>query len=870
MQTLESESIAIIREAVATTPRPIMLWAEGKDSAVLLHLARKAFYPHPLPLPLLYFDGGRQDPELTRYRSQQMAAAGAEWIIQPLPSAAQGTVHPETICTALSHQGVGLVLWGFRGDEGRHPPASCIHAIFTQDLPVPAAPRPAPWGLYNTHPRPGEILHVFPLAQWTERDVWLYIKSEGISIAPLYLAAERWVARNGSHWLLADPQPQAQAEHLEQRRVRVPTLSTWPPVAVESHAQTLGLLLAEVLRPYPVVLEAMQGQGAGMQAATSRSATDAAEGHHTSPTQLWPAQDRALRLILCGNVHEGKSALIESLAAGCKRLHAGGGAAHLSSPTLLITGRRHYRIAEVPGHPQALPELIAAAATADLALVLVDARTGLSLQTRQQARILAMLGLKDLIVVVNRIDLIDDAAERFTALCAAYRDLALTLDLRVYESIPISALTGDNIHTPSPRTPWYTGPTLWEALEGWVSAPQDEVQAFRLPVQWVKDSEPGQAAVVYGRIAEGQVGNGTAVRILPSGLSTRVAAIWRGFAAVESARAGEAIALCLADASELKRGDVLVAAEAPAEVADQFEARLLWLDTHPLIPERQYLLKLATQDVRASVTALKYREDPDTGAHLAARTLNTNELATVNLATQSPLVFAPYQTSRQLGGFILIDPLKHETVGVGTIDFALRRATNIHWQALQVDRLSRARLKHQTPCCLWFTGLSGSGKSTLANLLDQRLHALGRHTYVLDGDNVRHGLNRDLGFTEADRVENIRRVAEVAKLMVDAGLIVLVSFISPFRSERQMARTLFSPGEFIEIYVDTPLEECERRDVKGLYAKARAGLIKNFTGIDSPYEPPEAPELHLRTAERGVDDCLETLLGLALERTAPR
>ncbi len=366
-----------------------------------------------------------------------------------------------------------------------------------------------------------------------------------------------------------------------------------------------------------------------------------------------------------------------------------------------------------------------------------------------------------------------------------------------------------------------------------------------------------------GRIAEGSVHVGDAVRVLPSGVRTHVKTVLSGFEEVEKADARTSITITLQDEVDASRGDVLVAADSPAEVADQFEARLLWMGEHAMSPGRQYLMKHACKEVTATITNIKYREDVNTGGRMAAKTLELNEVATVDLSTSAPLVFEPYATNKVLGSFILIDKLTFETVGAGMIDFALRRASNIHWQALELDRSARAAIKHQHPRCVWFTGLSGSGKSTIANLLEKRLHAEGRHTYLLDGDNIRHGLNRDLGFTEADRVENIRRVAEVARLMVDAGLVVLVSFISPFRSERRMARELFGQGEFIEVYVDTPIEECERRDVKGLYAKARKGELRNFTGIDSAYEAPEAPEVHLNTtmvsAEAGVERILEKL-----------
>ncbi len=383
--------------------------------------------------------------------------------------------------------------------------------------------------------------------------------------------------------------------------------------------------------------------------------------------------------------------------------------------------------------------------------------------------------------------------------------------------------------------------------------------AFRMPVQWV--NRPNLDFRGFsGRLSEGQVCPGDAVRVLPSGVRTTVKSVIVGFEECGRAQAGDAVTLTLADEVDASRGDVLAAADQPPEVADQFEARLLWLHEHAMTPGRPYLMKLATKEVTATVTEIKHREDVNTGAHLAAKTLGLNEMAVVNLSTSAPLVFEPYGVNRVMGSFILIDKLTFETVGAGLIDFALRRASNIHWQALEISKATRAALKLQTPRCVWFTGLSGSGKSTIANLLEKRLHAEGRHTCLLDGDNIRHGLNRDLGFTEADRVENIRRVSEVARLMVEAGLIVLVSFISPFRSERRMARDLFAPGEFVEVFVDTPMDECEERDVKGLYAKARRGDLKNFTGIDSPYEPPESPDVHLRTSHSSPEQCVAQVM----------
>jgi bifunctional enzyme CysN/CysC len=456
-------------------------------------------------------------------------------------------------------------------------------------------------------------------------------------------------------------------------------------------------------------------------------------------------------------------------------------------------------------------------------------------------------------------DLVGYSETTFNAIVEDYRAFAADFGFASMQAIPLSGLDGDNVLQPSGHTPWFRGLSLMAYLDTVDVRNASERSAFRMPVQWVNRPNLDFRGFC-GRIAEGQVRPGDVVRVLPSGVQTRIKSVMAGFNEVGVGHHGDAVTLTLTDEVDASRGDVLVAAEAPPEVADQFEAKLLWMNEHAMTPGRQYLMKLASKEVTATVTEIKYREDVNTGAHLAAKTIGMNEIATVNLSTSAPLVFEPYGVNRVLGSFILVDKLTFETVGAGMIDFALRRASNIHWQALEVNKTTRAAQKHQTPKCIWFTGLSGSGKSTIANLLEKRLQAEGRHTYLLDGDNVRHGLNRDLGFTEADRVENIRRVAEVAKLMVDAGLIVLVSFISPFKTERRMARDLFAVGEFLEVFVDTPIEECEKRDVKGLYAKARLGQLKNFTGVDSPYEAPETPEVRLMAAQQNPQMCAEQLL----------
>ena len=599
-----------------------------------------------------------------------------------------------------------------------------------------------------------------------------------------------------------------------------------------------------------------------------------------------------LRFITCGSVDDGKSTLIGRLLFESKaifddqlaslesdsRLYGTQG--EKMDLALLVDGlqaereqgitidvayrffatdRRRFIVADTPGHEQYTRNMATGASTADLAVILVDARKGVLTQTRRHSRIVALMGIRHVVLAVNKMDLVGFDPAIFDSIVRDYQAFAQGCGLSKVQAIPLSGLDGDNVVQRSERMRWYEGPSLMDHLNQVELGETHGSQAFRLPVQWINRPNLDFRGIC-GRVAQGQVHVGDSLRVLPSGVQARVKSLFAGFQEVEASKKGDAIMLTLESEVDVSRGDVLVAAEAPAEVADQFVARLLWMHEHAMTPGRQYLMKLACKEVTATVTEIKYREDVNTGAHLAAKTLGLNEMAVVNVSVSAPLVFEPYGVNRVLGSFILVDKLSFETVGAGMIDFALRRASNIHWQALELNQETRAAQKHQSPRCIWFTGLSGSGKSTLANLLEKRLHAEGRHTYLLDGDNVRHGLNRDLGFTEADRVENIRRVAEVAKLMVDAGLIVLVSLISPFRSERRMARELFADGEFVEVFVDTSIEECEKRDVKGLYAKARRGMLKNFTGIDSPYEAPEVPEVRLRTADTPPEACVDQIL----------
>ena len=605
-------------------------------------------------------------------------------------------------------------------------------------------------------------------------------------------------------------------------------------------------------------------------------------------------QKETLRFITCGSVDDGKSTLIgrllyeskcifddqlKVLESDSKRYGTQGEKIDFAllvdgleaereqgitidvAYRFFATDRRRYIVADTPGHEQYTRNMATGASTAQLAILLIDARKGILPQTRRHHRIVTMMGIRHIVLAVNKMDLVGYDAAVFNRIEADYRVFAKDATLDTLQAIPLAAIHGDNVLKTSEAMPWYTGPTLFEHLDTVDVSHTAAREAFRLPVQWVNRPNLNYRGFC-GRIAEGKVRPGDAVRVLPSGRTTTVRSIDFWEEQLSEAEAGASITLTLNDEVDVSRGDLIVAADAPPEVADQFQVRILWMAEEPMVPGRSYWMKVHAKEITATVMEIKHREDVNTGAHLAAKVLNLNEIAVATLVTSQPVVFEPYTTNRILGGFILIDRLTFATVGAGMVDFALRRASNIHWQALELGKLQRAMLKHQTPRCIWFTGLSGSGKSTVANILEKRLHADGRHTYMLDGDNVRHGLNRDLGFSEADRVENLRRVGEVAKLMVDAGLIVLVSFISPFRADRQTARELFEPGEFIEVHVDTPLAECERRDVKGLYAKARRGELKNFTGIDSPYEPPVAAELVIDTSKDNPEACALQVLKL--------
>ena len=530
------------------------------------------------------------------------------------------------------------------------------------------------------------------------------------------------------------------------------------------------------------------------------------------------------------------------------------------------TARRAFIVADTPGHEQYTRNMVTGASTADCAVLLLDARKGVLTQTRRHLYLVALLGIHHVALAVNKMDLVDFSAERFEAIEAEVRELAAGLGLEDVTCIPVSATDGDNVVVGSERTPWYDGPTLLAYLET-VEVDQERMEAapFRMSVQLVARPDLDFRGFA-GTIAGGTIRPGERVRVLPSGRESTVERIVTFDGDLDRAVTGQAVTLTLADEIDVSRGDVLADAERPPAVADQFRATVVWMADDPMLRGRSYLIRLGTSQATATVAPIKHKLDVATMQHLAATRLELNEIGAVELELDRPLAFDPYAENRDTGGFILIDRITNDTVGAGMLEFALRRGDNLTWQAVDVDRHARAALKGQRPCVVWLTGLSGAGKSTIANLVERELHALGHHTYLLDGDNVRHGLTKDLGFTQADRVENIRRVAEVARLMADAGLIAVVSFISPFRSERRMARELVGEGEFVEVFVDTPLAVAEARDPKGLYAKARRGELANFTGLDSPYEPPESPELHVDTTTVAAPEAARRVVDALRER----
>ncbi len=600
-----------------------------------------------------------------------------------------------------------------------------------------------------------------------------------------------------------------------------------------------------------------------------------------------------LRFITCGSVDDGKSTLIgrllydskmifedqlATLEADSKRVGTQGGNIDFA---LLVDGlaaereqgitidvayrffateKRKFIVADTPGHEQYTRNMVTGASTADLAVILIDARKGVLTQTRRHSYLVQLLGIKNVVLAVNKMDLVDYDQATYDAIIEDYTNFARTIGIEEFVAIPISGLAGDNIAAHSDTMPWYTGPALLPHLEEVeISNTVEQEQPFSMPVQWVNRPNLDFRGFA-GLVATGTIRPGDPVRVLPSGKTSEVARIVNFDGDRDLAVAGESITLTLKDEIDCSRGQVIVAAQAPLEVADQFESTIVWMDEHEMVPGRAYWMKIGTQTVSATVQHPKYEVNVNTQEHLAAKTLDLNAIGVANITLDREIPFDAYTNNRELGGFILIDKITNATVAAGLINFALRRSTNVHWQATDIAREDHAAMKNQKPAVVWLTGLSGSGKSTIGNILEKKLARMNRHTFLLDGDNVRHGLNKDLGFTEADRIENIRRVGEVAKLMTDAGLIVITAFISPFRSERDMVRAMMQPGEFVEVFVDTPLEVAEQRDVKGLYAKARSGQLKNFTGIDSPYEAPFNAEIRIDTTAMSAEEAADAII----------
>jgi bifunctional enzyme CysN/CysC len=610
-----------------------------------------------------------------------------------------------------------------------------------------------------------------------------------------------------------------------------------------------------------------------------------------------------LRFITCGSVDDGKSTLIgrllydcrqvfddqlETLEAESKKAKNGGkldfallvdglSAEREQGITIDVAYRffasekRKFIVADTPGHEQYTRNMITGASTADVAVLLIDARKGVLTQSRRHSYLVNLVGIRHVLLAVTKMDLVDYDQAAFDAICTDYSAFAEKIGIRQWQAIPVSGAEGDNVTALSEKTAWYSGPTLLEYLETVeIDASADAGKPFRMPVQWVNRPDQNFRGFA-GQVASGRIAPGSEVRILPSGRTTRVSRIVTFDGDLDEAVAGQSVTLTFEDEVDCSRGDVIAAAIDPPESADQFEATIVWMAEEELLPGRGYWLKIGTETATATVQEPKYEVNVNTLDHLAAKTLGLNGIGVAEILLDREVVFEPYAAegsspNKALGGFILIDKRTNATVAAGMLHFALRRAQNIHRQHLEVDRETHAALKGQKPAVVWFTGLSGAGKSTIANLVEKKLAARGRHTFLLDGDNVRHGLNRDLGFTDADRIENIRRVGEVARLMADAGLIVLTAFISPFRAERHMVRRMVPEGEFIEVFVDTPLAEAEQRDVKGLYRKARAGELKNFTGIDSPYEVPENPEIHIDTTKMTADEAADHIVEKLLSR----
>ena len=789
LKRLEAESVHLIREAVAEAENPAMLYSVGKDCGVMLHLARKAFYPAPPPFPLLHVDTCREFQEMYLFRDYMARECGMELLVHA------DITQTEGLKQVLDKYQFDVVFGGVRRDDEKSHSKEYISSFCSATHRwEPKSQRPELWNLFNTRKGKGESIRVFPLSNWTEQDILQYILQEHIAVAPLYFAKENPVVRDGMIFLPG---------------------------------------------------EEVQGRAIDRDASASRD-------------EFLQEQQRQnlLRFITCASVDDGKSTLMGRLLWESSQLFDDH---HIDvAYRFFATRKRKFIVADTPGHEQYTRNLVTGASTADVAVLLVDARSGLLVQTRRHAYLMSLVGIKHVVLAVNKMDLVGYSAATFDTIVDAFKAFAPTLGFVSMTAIPVSALKGDNVIVRSARTPWYRGPTLMDYLEA-VDVQCAGSDNLVFPVQWMNRSD-SRFLGFSGTVVAGSVKSGDMVRVTASGQTAMVTGIVTMDGNLDAAAAGQAVTLTLDHEVDASRGDVLSLAQSPLAMTDQFEATLVWMHEDAGLIGRSYDIKLANQWAGAAISNIKYRVNVNTLAHEACKQLALNDISVCNITTSKSLVFDSFDKLAALGRFVLVDRVNNATVAVGMIRHNLRRAQNVHKQAVSVTRTEREKLNGHLSKVIWFTGLSGSGKSTLANALEVALHAQGVRTYLLDGDNVRQGLNKDLGFTEADRVENIRRIAEVARLMMDAGLIVMTAFISPYRRDRDMARELIGPENFFEVFVNTPLAVCEQRDVKGLYKKARAGLIPNFTGVNSPYEPPLQPDLELMCNDGSLKDSIDSLV----------
>lgn len=886
LKCLEAESIHIVHEVMAKAQHPVLLCSIDKDTSVLIHLIRKALYPAHPPVPLLHIDTGLKFEEIKKFREHMSQSVNMQLLVHT----SSKTVGKDTnfqkqdlkeyldiaitkgLYEALNTYKFDIVFNNTRRAKNKFQATKQIFSFYTPGHAFdPDNQKPELWNCYNTRKNPGEIIYVSPLANWTEMDIWQYIYHEQISIAPLYFAKKRSVIVRDHALLLVDDDhwQLLPEEQVQTRQIRFPTLDYFPLKAATSQAQTLEDIFLEI---------------SGAQPSQKLDSIACNKIYQKTALQL---QDQSsagtLRVVICGNSDDGKSTLIDHLLMrGSHELNElleykifghknekgptqkENLSPHIQDVTIEVayhffsTTKRKFIIADSPGHEKFTRNMVTGASTADLAVILVNAKTGLQTQTRRHAHLLSLMGISHLVLAINKMDIVRFDEQTFKAIDAQFRHLAEPMGFASITSIPLSALNGDNIFTPSNRSHWYNGSTLITYLEA-VEINKRDSQHLIFPLQRVYCSDMN-CQYYAGTVISGNVHVGDKVRVTASGQTACIKEIIAFDKKLEQAKQGEAVNLVLDRDVHATPDDIFTTAHQPLEMTDQFAATLIWLHPKNGLTGRNYQIKLANQWTKASITKIKHCLNIHNDALEPCKKLKLNDISQCNLSLGRPLVFTPYEKNKTLGSFILVDPFSQATMAAGLIHYNLRRAQNVHPQALCISRTEREHLNQHQGKIIWFTGLSGSGKSTIANALEKELHAQGKRTYILDGDNIRQGLNKDLGFTDADRVENIRRVAEVAKLMMDAGLIVITAFISPFRAERKMARELIGEKYFVEVFVDTPLEVCEQRDPKGLYKKARRGELPNMTGIGSPYEKPLNADIVIHPNCINTDKAVQLLI----------